>query len=192
LDGPPEFNDDSRHEGATAQTLNTLYLMIEKMPKDSQYLRLEIFTKTTLDVSYMEKMNEAGIEKFQWYFDFFNEIRETTLELSADNPNIFCEIGLSPTLVDPGWHTVENGKTFAKWLHNLQYVDRSKYKTYYGLLFTQGASVVGEFLKDENPIAHSANSYSCSASKNNITIDHDGYIYTCNRLCRNAAMPEKF
>lgn len=192
LDGPPEFNDSSRHEGATAQTLKTLYMMIEKMPKYSDYFTLQLLTKATLDVSYMEIMNAGGVEKFQWYFDFINEVRETAEDLSKDKSTIDCFISLSPTLVDPGWHTVENGKTFAQWLHNLRYVDRSKYHNYEGPLFGQGLSAIGDFLADKNPFAHSVDAYSCSASKNNMTIDYDGNLYTCNRLCRNAALGEPF
>jgi hypothetical protein len=32
-----------------------------------------------------------------------------------------------PTLVDPGYYTIDDGKTFAKWISMLQYVDRSKW-----------------------------------------------------------------
>lgn len=191
LDGPPEFNDDSRHEGATASTLNTLYLLCQKIPKESPYFKLKMITKSTLDVSYMEIMNKEGISKFQWYFDFLNEIRETSLKLTENNPSVECDIGLSPTLVDPGWHTIENGRTLAKWIHNLQYVDRSKYTSYYGLLFSQGFEILTSFFADKNPLASGVNIYSCSASKNNVTIDWEGNLYTCNRLCRNAALSDK-
>lgn len=192
LDGPPEFNDESRHEGATAHTLETMYLILDKMPPHCDYFTLEISTKATLDISYMRKMIDGGIEKFQWYYDFINNVTEKALEKCKDKPSIICAIGGPPTLVDPGYHTVDDGKTLAKWVSMLQYVDRSKYKGLCGPLFIQPLMGIESIIGSNNPLVDSINCYSCSASKNNISIDHNGVLYTCNRLCRNAAMPIEY
>jgi len=64
LDGPPEFNDKSRHEGATKNTLNTLYTLLERTPFNCKYFKFSVSTKATLDISYMREMVEGGIEKF--------------------------------------------------------------------------------------------------------------------------------
>ena len=191
LDGPPEFNDDSRHPGATAQTLNTLYTVIEKMPEEHPYFALEISTKTTLDVSYMRILNDGGLEKMQWYYDFFDEVTYNAYEKGGWKKTVHFCVGGPPTLVDPGYHTVEDGKTLAQWIRNLQYVDQSNWKMRHGLLFSQTLAGIQQILESENPLADSINCYSCSASKNNLSIDHEGNLYTCNRLCRNIAMPEE-
>ena len=192
LDGPPEFNDDSRHEGATQNTLNTMYLLLDKCPAECQYFTFEISTKPTLDVSYMKKMIEGGVEKFQWYYDFMNDVAEKAIDKCRGKSSINCLIGGPPTLVDPGYHTVEDGKTFAKWVSMLKYVDRSKCKGIRGPLFIQPLLGAENIISSENPLVDSINCFSCSASKNNIAIDHNGVLYTCNRLCRNAAMPQEY
>lgn len=188
LDGPPEFNDDSRHPGATASTLKTMTDILTKCPAESDYFKLEISTKTTLDVSYMRQMIEGGIEKFQWYYDFFDKVIEDALVAAGDKHTINIQVGSSPTLVDPGYHTVEDGKTFAKWVRMLPYVDRSHFKHYTGPLFMQPLGGIENLITSYNPLADAVNVSSCSASKNNISIDHEGNFYTCNRLCRNAAL----
>jgi hypothetical protein len=42
----------------------------------------------------------------------------------------------------------------------------------------------------QNPIAQGYNFLSCSSGKYNYSIDYDGTIYSCNRLCRNAALDD--
>lgn len=194
LDGPPEFNDDSRHAGASENTLKTCEMLLEKAPERSNYLSLKIFSKATLDMSYMRIMNERGLECFNWYYQFFNDIQEHYLELIHDRNYIDVRMHGVPTLVDPGYHTQEDGKTLAKWIHYLNFVDRTRLPMYKGQpLFTQPIAGLETYVQQcyGNSIAHEFNSFSCSASKNNITIDHKGNLYTCNRLCRNAALSEE-
>ena len=192
LDGPPEYNDDSRHEGATAHTLETMRLLLQKLPKEHPYFTLEISTKATLDVYYMRKMIEGGPATFQWYFDFFDSVATEGYELSKGKTCCRCFVGSPPTLVDPGYHTVDDGKVFAQWIHSLRFVDRSHFKTFEGPLFVQAMNGIETILGSVNPLADSINAFSCSASKNNISIDHEGNLYTCNRLCRNAALSDEF
>lgn len=191
LDGPPEFNDKSRHEGATANTLNTLYALLEKTPRDCKYFKFSVSSKSTLDISYMREMVEGGIEKFQWYYDFMNEIHGRACDIVKDNPTIdTCHVFGIPTLVDPGYYTVEDGKIFAKWLSMLKEVDRSKWhpRCQHIPLFFQCLNTILEAGDIKNPIVDGYNCLSCSSGKYNYSIDFDGTIYTCNRLCRNAAL----
>lgn len=191
LDGPPEFNDDSRHPGATASTLKTMKEIISRCPADMEYFTLTINTKATLDVSYMRIMNERGIEAFNWYYKFFNDLQLECDELGKGKKNLSLQIAGCPTLVDPGYYTKDDGITFAQWLNLLPKVDTTKLKAYAGRpLFGQLLTGPETFMQAEagNAIVNQENSYSCSASKNNITIDHEGNVYTCNRLCRNAAL----
>lgn len=74
LDGPPEFNDESRHAGATANTIKTCLDIINTMPEHLDYFILKIFSKATLDISYMEIMNARGVSAFNWYYQFFDKV----------------------------------------------------------------------------------------------------------------------
>ena len=191
LDGPPEFNDKSRHDGATKNTLNTLYSLLEKTPRDCAYFKFSVSTKATLDISYMKEMVEAGIEKFQWYYDFMNEIHGKAYDIIDNNPTISqCHVFGVPTLVDPGYYTVEDGKIFAQWISMLKYVDRSKWhkESQHIPLFFQCINTIFDAKNMPNPIAQGYNFLSCSSGKYNYSIDYDGTLYTCNRLCRNAAL----
>lgn len=196
LDGPPEFNDNSRHAGAAQTTTDTMRMLVERSPRTSKYFTLELTTKPTLDISYMRIMNQQGIECFNWYYQYFDKLQQEITEKNGDRQYITIFVNQVPTLVDPGFHTVDDGKTLAEWIHNLRYVDRNKIPTYHGPLFFQIMSgiltVFSRKALQLNPVADEWNAFSCSASKNNITIDHNGVLYTCNRLCRNIAMPEEY
>lgn len=190
LDGPPEFNDDSRHVGATNNTLNAMRYILSRMPDQDEYFSLEISTKTTLDIHYMRLLLAGGVEKMQWYYNFFDDVLGEALELIKGKSTVTCFISSPPTLVDPGYHTVQDGKDFAAWIHLLQFVDKTQFKHLHGPLIWQPLSGVEAMLACPNPVAEGMHFASCSSSKNNISIDHNGNLYTCNRLCRNAAMPE--
>ena len=189
LDGPPEFNDDSRHEGAAKNTMDTAKLMAERFPADSPYFSLSIITKPTLDISYMRIMNENGPQMFDWYYRFFNDLHDEVSKIAQGKPSLTVNMCGIPTLVDPGYYTKQDGIDFAAWVHNLLKVDRTKLPHYKGMpLFTQGINAFETFFSTINPVAQGYNAFSCSASKNNITIDHKGTLFTCNRLCRNSAL----
>lgn len=193
LDGPTYINDSSRHEGAAKSTINSCQYIVDKLPLDLKYFSLRVFSKATLDVSYMKEMNNRGIEAFDEYYQFFDNTQKIVQQAAKDNPNIVVQMNAEPTLVDPGYHTIEDGQTLAKWVSHLKNVDRSKLSSYKGKpLFTQSISGVFIFFDAyDNPIAQEFNAYSCSASKNNITIDYKGILYTCNRLCRNSALSDE-
>lgn len=195
LDGPKEFNDDSRHPGATDTTLNAIKHILEMAPIESEYLELRIITKATLDIHYMRIMNTRGIEAFNWYYQFFDYVQGEAVKVRKNKEWIKLDLNTSPTLVDPGFYTQSDGKEFAAWLHQLQYIDRSQLPTYEGQpLIYQIMSGIDSMIDYTdirlNPLSQEIEAFSCSASKNNITIDHLGNIYTCNRLCKNISLSE--
>lgn len=195
LDGPPEFNDSSRHAGATENTLATLYNILKKTPYNDEYFSLRITSKATLDISYMKIMVDEGIEKFQWYYDFMNEIQDKAMSIIGDNQTVVdCQAFGIPTLVNPGYYTKADGEIFAKWLTMLPLVNRSNWceSSKWLPLFGQCTSLILDQEEITNPIALSANYYTCSAGNTGYTIDWDGTLYTCNRLCRNAALSDDF
>lgn len=196
LDGPDEFNDDSRHPGATQNTLNAIDYIIDHLPKETKYFKTQLTTKATLDIAYMRVMNQRGIECFNWYFQFFNNVQQKALDKLDGRKFVKLHLNALPTLVDPGLYTIQDGKDFAQWIENLIDVNRNKLPTYNGMpLFFQMFSVVGMMLTYDsklNPIVTGTNMMSCSAGKSNITIDYRGNIYTCNRLARNAALDKEY
>ena len=145
-------------------------------------------------MSYMRLMNERGVECFNWYYQFFNDVQATAVRKIGNKNYIRVAMNGLPSLVDPGYHTIECGKTLAQWINHLQYVDRTKLPEYRGMpLFAQPMAGFESYWGiEDNPVAHEFNVFSCSASKNNITIDHEGTLYTCNRLCRNSALSDDF
>lgn len=190
LDGPPEFNDDSRHAGAAHNTIETVNLLLDKLPQTADYFSISIFTKATLDISYMRKMNEETW-RFQWYWQYFNDIQKDAE--SKLNNRRYISLGLStvPTLVDPGYYTQQDGKDFATWIDNMtKLVDKRTLPAYqHNLLFAQPLIGLQTYsVISDNVLAQAYNAFSCSAGKNNVTIDHEGKLYSCNRLCRNSAM----
>ena len=193
LDGPPEFNDDSRHEGATQNTLDTLYTLLKLTPEKSDYFQFSVLTKATLDISYMKVMIDGGPNKFQWYYDFMNSVQETADTIRQGKSTVIrCTVFGVPTLVDPGYYTVEDGKIFAEWLSMLKTVSRENWceAARHAPLFYQCLNHIIEAQNIENPFVEGYNSFSCSAGKYNYSIDWDGTVYSCNRLCRNAALDD--
>lgn len=191
LDGPELINDASRHVGATKNTLDTLYYLIEMMPPSHDYFTLHLTTKPTLDISFMKEMVQEGIEKFQWYYEFGEEVQRKAKILIGDKTTVTATASIIPTLVDPGYYTKEDGKMFAAWVEDLMYVDQSNWKYREGPLFFQPWSGVENIMYSPNILVEGYNALSCSAGKNNITIDHKGKVYTCNRLCRNVALSDE-
>lgn len=191
LDGPEAINDASRHIGATKNTLNTLYYLIEMMPQTHDYLTLELSTKPTLDISFMKEMVDGGLEKFYEYFSFGEEVQKKAYTLIGDKTCVRARVSVTPTLVDPGFYTKEDGKIFASWLKMLMHVNQNNWTHRQGPLFFQPLGGIENILFSPNILAEGYNSLSCSAGKNNITIDYKGTIYTCNRLCRNDALTDE-
>lgn len=190
LDGPQEINDSSRHMGATDNTLDCIYKLIQLFPQEEEYVKLSICTKATLDISYMRAMVEEGPAAMQRYYDFSDAFATKASDLAKGKKNLELNLFLLPTLVDPGTYTVEDGKVFAKWVTLLKSVNRVMWTSHYdGPLFVQPLMALFNYLDvEDNPIGSAANRFSCSAGHNNWTIDYDGTVYTCNRLCKNAAL----
>ena len=186
LDGPPEYNDKSRHPGATKNSVEAMHYLIDNYPERSEYFTLEMNTKTTVDISYMEDMLAGGLDRFYWYYGWFDELQWNINQKIKTNSDIRVRCLAHPTLVDPGTHTVKDGKTLAAWIDKLCEIDKSRFKCRQGLLFDQLLNGLAPFLKESNIIAHSSHSYSCSGTKNELTIGHDGRLYGCNRLGKNA------
>lgn len=187
LDGPDWINDYSRKSGATAQTLSAIDYILTKY-QSLPHFSLILKVKPTLDISFMKIMCERGLESYYDYFNFFSELQKNSLELIKDKNNITIALLGYPTLVDPGDHSKEDGLIFASWLSLLRQVDTSKLPLYEsGQLFLQAMVGIDTALNNQNfaPMAYYRGS--CSAGKNNLTIDYAGNLYICERLTKNLA-----
>lgn len=187
LDGPQEYNDLSRKIGATNNTINTLYYFCDNVPEKSDYLSLEMNVKTTLDICYMKDMLDKGLEAFYYYYGFFDDLQYNAEKKIKNKPHIEVHALAMPTLVDPGTHTIEDGKVLARWILKLLELSRDRFKCHNkGPFFWQLSNGLMPFLRDTNIIAHGSHSYSCSGTKTELTIDYTGRLYGCNRLGKNA------
>lgn len=93
----------------------------------------------------------------------------------------------APTLVDPGQHTVEDGKTFALWLNNLTKIDRTNFKYFNRhLLFRQLLTCFEPVSLEKNIFANGDNYLTCSSGKKCVTINHKGELFACH----NAGLPD--
>ena len=105
LDGPEVINDASRHTGATKNTLDTLYYLIEMMPEKTDYFTLNLTTKPTLDISFMKEMVEGGEKEFRKYYAFGEQVQKKATLLIGNKTSVTAMASIIPTLVDPGYYT---------------------------------------------------------------------------------------
>lgn len=187
LDGPAWINDASRYNNATNNTIQAIDYLLENMPL-SDYCSLGISTKPTLDVAYMKIMCDQGIEAIQNYFKFFSDLHMEWDVKAKEKFNIEMASVSTPTLVDPGDHSKEDGLIFAKWLSYLPLLDREALPAYKDShLIWQPVRGLELLLHQVKIMPISAYECSCSAGHNDITIDYLGNLYTCERLAKNLA-----
>ena len=92
-------------------------------------------------------------------------------------------------MVDPGDHTPEDGKIFAKWINNLRHFDASQLEHYRNYPLIEQPIIGLNFLldKDKGHLSAMPGFGSCSAGRNEITIDYLGNLYSCERIAKNLA-----
>lgn len=178
LDGPEYINDPSRRIGATKRTLQVIEDIILKTPKDLGY-PLRIFPKPTVTAEWYGYLGENPDKLFGWY-KFFDDIHDHILQIN-NNPHIEAYFVTHPTVVNPGEHTQEDGKAFAKFIRETRKLDISELKHYKHPLITQQLKGLQE--------ARGINSYNnwshwgcCSSGRYTANIDHKGNLFTCHAL----------
>jgi sulfatase maturation enzyme AslB (radical SAM superfamily) len=180
LDGPAEINDKSRYPGATDRVLDTLKYLCSTYPKESQYMYLQLFTKATVTDEHYAMLLEG--DNLQQYYQFLDDIYVTMMDAKGENTNLDFYPG-SPTIVDPGEHTVENGKTFAQWIRKLFTIDRTNFK-YYDKhpLFLQPIRLMDKVFQSKNLLADGWRFLTCNSGKDGLVINHRGDIFSCHIL----------
>lgn len=181
IDGPAYINDASRHVGATENSVNTIRQLSELI-KDIP-LKIDISIKPTLDTKFMKMMNE-DTSLFLEYYKFFDDIVEENKKiLENSNSRIYAP---SPTIVNPGYHTQEDGKIFAQWIRNLSQLDTSSLKNYSHRLFNQISKIYSQSNMENKNALFSPHIGSCSAGRSAYGINMNGDIFMCHRLFRQS------
>lgn len=178
LDGDAWINDKSRKQGTTVNTLKTIRDVVDYTPKDLNY-NLRITTKPTLDVEYMRMLN-GDSDLLHGYFQFFDKLQSDMLARNKNN-HIKLELNQRPTLVNPGHHTVEDGRTFAEFIHNISLIDDSQFEYMKHPLIIQPLRGILDGLKINNHVNYSHWGV-CSAGRYTANIDCNGNLFSCHAL----------
>ena len=178
LDGPEWINDHSRRNHTTERTLQMMRDVITNTPSDIHYA-IDLHTKPTLDVSYMRQMNESN-DLLLAYYHFFDDLQDEMLALNT-NPHIHVSMNNTPTLVNPGEHTVEDGKTLAEFLRNLRAIDVSQFKHFKHPLICQPLNgiIAATQVTDHNSMSHWG---CCSSGRYSANVDNHGDLFSCHAL----------
>ena len=185
LDGPEWINENSRLKNCTQHTIDTIYSLCENTPRDLHY-NLYLTTKPTIDTFYMKKMAE-DVSLIQGYFDFFHELQNRATELAKDNKHIKLDLLGSPTVVDPGFHTVEDGKAFAAWVKALRV---NKFEN--EILFNQPFKFIkySQFRDENYNYINHPMLLTCGAGKGSLAVNHEGKVFNCHRFFRNSYLSD--
>lgn len=178
LDGPAWINDLSRRKGTTDNTLHTIRELVTRLPHDIT-VPVYMHTKPTLDVSFMREMVADNSKLLEWYH-FFDNLQDEMLKL-CDNPQLQLALNQLPTLVNPGMHTQEDGRTLAAFIRALRAIDDSQFKYYKHPLITQVLRGFDDACGVNN---HISAMYwgSCSAGRTTANVDVNGELYSCHGL----------
>lgn len=179
LDGPTEMNDEHRYPGATEKILDAINYLVQNYPKEYTKMQLHIFTKATVSDEYYKKMVEDDNFLYH-YYSFLDNVYVKAMILKENNNNITFEPGV-PTIVNPGNHTIEDGKIFAKWIHKIMALDTSKFKFFNNkALFAQPLRNIKWMMEVPNLFVEGRNFMTCSTGRNNVVVDHKGNFYNCH------------
>lgn len=137
-------------------------------------------TKLTLESRFMKSLNETPDGALD-YFRFFDTLQTEMLDLARGNPKFHIEVSSLPTIVNPGEHTVEDGRVFAAFIRNVRGIDDTKLRHYKHPILSQGLKLLLNCAYKPEVIRKSWGC--CGAGGADISIDCRGNLYTCHRLC---------
>lgn len=178
LDGPAWINDETRHPGATENTIRTIREVVERH-QALGIARLHIMTKLTLEARYMKRLNEQA-DGVLGYYRFFDDLQTEMLSLNH-NPKLHIEVASLPTIVNPGNHTTEDGRIYAAFVRNIRLLDDRRLKHYKHPIIAQGMKLLLNCAYRPDYLRRGWGC--CSAGCGDISIDCRGRLYTCHRLC---------
>ena len=196
LDGPAYINDSSRHPGATDNTVKVLKEVVQyyldhtkENPDVEEYFGLDINTKPTVDAHWQKYLVEHNDKLIEW-FDFFDQLHTECVNMCGEcvpEKLNFCIANL-PTVVDPGEHSIEDGKIFAQFVKALRHLDVSRWNYYRHPLNWQFYRSYAHQLGQYKGYIVQPGAYCCSAGRETWSLDYKGDVQVCHRAFDNAYM----
>lgn len=178
IDGPAWITDPSRKSGAAANVVSVAEQIIQDY-QNKLHFNLSLHTKPTVDMEFIRKMiNDTDI-LLEWYH-FFDDIHERLSSINHDN-HISVVFNNQPTFVDPGFHTVQDGKDIAEFVRILRGLDDSQFRHFKHPLVWQLISGVCNFLKIGGYQDYIHNGC-CSAGRYTANVDMNGDLFGCHAL----------
>lgn len=180
LDGPPWLNDISRGNNATARTLQSMKIVMDSIPENSNLI-LKLSFKPTFDLNILRDFVDHP-EKMQDWYDWFDNTVYDLIQYANHNSNINIDnLCASPTFVVPMLASVEDGIYYKRWVQTLMNLKTDHWKVYKDYpLYAAGFGLISSALKnDYKSYDFQYGTTTCSAGKNNFTFDYDGSINTC-------------
>ena len=194
IDGPAYLNDSSRHKGATDNTIKVIKEVCayvnDLLEKNDTTFHFESNVKATLSAHWLQYLADNDDKLVEW-FDFFDNLQEEALSILNRPDNCSLFFANYPTLVDPGEHTKEDGKSLMAFVKKVAKLDVSRWKHYYHPLFPQlwrGYQHFEELQNEKHSTLLPPGLYSCSAGNSSYSIDYRGRLMSCHRLFDNAYM----
>lgn len=178
LDGEQWLNDKSRKRGTTKNTLSVIKDIVVNTPHDLSF-HISMHTKPTLDCAYMKIFNENH-DALIAHYKFFDNLQDEMLKLNT-NEHLSLSLAQLPTVVNPGNHTVKDGRIFAEFIHNLRKIDCSQFKHFrHPLIFQPMSGLVNAMdLKNHNDYSHWG---CCSSGRYTANVNSDGDLFSCHSL----------
>lgn len=181
IDGPSYINDKTRYNGACQNTINTIFDIIHYYNNNELYCNINIFPKPTLSCDIYKFLGGNKNKLIEWY-QFFIDQEKLFIKENKNN-KIHIDFSTVPTLVNPGFHTNEDGKSFALFIKAIQELKEKEIPVNQRIPLFQ--SNFSEYWTNEGERYSKtpSNWYSshCSAGKNLISVDYAGTLSLCHR-----------
>lgn len=178
IDGPSWITDPSRKNGAADNVVSVAEKIIAEY-QDKLHFDLQFHTKPTVDMEFIRKMITDRDMLLEWYH-FFDNTHDRLVSMNHDN-HISVVFNNSPTFVDPGFHTVQDGKDIAEFVRILRGLDDGQFKHFKHPLVWQLIGGAYNFLK-MNGYQDYIHQGCCSAGRYTANVDMNGNLFGCHAL----------
>lgn len=182
LDGPDWVTDINRHNGAKEKIKQNYYNCLEKINTYNikNIDKVWFSFKPTIPVNPTMRQMVEDDKKLYDYFDFFDSLVEEAKDIKV--PGFVRRAGVGyPTLVNPGYHSSEEGKIFSKWIKKVN--DKnfySQFKNYTRKPFLQQDKFIEKMLF-LNANGTKPQQLTCGGGYGSLTVDAKGQLFQCHR-----------
>lgn len=187
IDGPEWITDETRGFGTTKAVLKAIDDTILYCANHIKHTTISTKVKPTLDSETISKIKEDKNKIIEWYC-LFDNLQEKYKQYNSER--LKNNLLGYPTVVNPDYYTIQNGKDFSTFIDTIMNIDDSYFKNYSHPLILQTISCyregrMGEYL--DNIIGLGA----CSAGSHSLSIDMDGNIHSCHRFFTYVPCPQE-